>query len=89
MFGVGMGGGEGVGVLPSNWGCLWGLSLKNFEISGSEKCILVDPGDGFAIDNGESKNPLRSDTGSRPPNPPPGSATVLGHGIVFYLLSSS
>ena len=28
---------------------------KKIEISGSEKCILVDPGDGFAMDNGESK----------------------------------
>ena len=34
----------------------------NFEISGSEKYILVDPGDGFAMDNGASKKKiLRSD----------------------------
>ena len=29
--------------------------MKKFEISGSEKGILVDPGDGFAMGNGESK----------------------------------
>ena len=34
-----------------------GLPQKKIEISGSEKCILVDPGDGFAMDNGESKKP--------------------------------
>ena len=27
------------------------------KISGSEKSILVDPGDGFAMDNGESSYP--------------------------------
>ena len=54
-----------------------GLPQKKIEISGSEKCILVDPGDGFAMDNGESKNPLRSDRGSGPPDHPPASATVL------------
>ena len=44
-----------MGVLPSNWGCLGpDLPYKNAEISGSEKCILVDPGDGFAMENGES-----------------------------------
>ena len=26
---------------------------EKIEISGSEKCILVDLGDGFAMDNGE------------------------------------
>ena len=40
---------------------------KSFEISGSEKCILVDPGDGFAMDNGDSKKHLRSDRGVRIP----------------------
>ena len=48
-----------------------GLPQKNFEISGSEKCILVDLGDGFAMDNGESKKILRSDRGSEPPRPSP------------------
>ena len=59
-----------------------GLPLKNFEISGSEKCILVDPGDGFAMDNGESKKNLRSDRGIRTPptlplDPPLICVTVL------------
>ena len=40
---------------------------KKLEISGSVKCISVDPGDGFAMDNGESKKFLRSDRGSPPP----------------------
>ena len=31
------------------------LPQKKIEILGSEKCILVDAGDGFAMDNGESK----------------------------------
>ena len=31
---------------------------KKFEILGSEKCILVDSGDGFAMDNRESKKTL-------------------------------
>ena len=31
-----------------------GPPAQQIEISGSEKCILVDPGDGFAIDNGET-----------------------------------
>ena len=48
---------DGWGAFSSNWECLGGLPKKHFEISGSEKCILVDPGDGFAIDNGGSKNP--------------------------------
>ena len=38
------------GVTPDE-----GLPQKMLEISGSEKYILVDPGDGFAMDNGESK----------------------------------
>ena len=54
----------------------WGFSQKKNEILGSEKCILVDFGDGFAMDNRESKKPLRSDRGSGPPDPPPVSATV-------------
>ena len=33
-----------------------------FETLGSEKCILVDFGDGFAMDNRESKKSLRSDS---------------------------
>ena len=44
-----------------------GLPQKLFEISGSEKCILMDPGEGFAMDNGESKKLLRSDGGSGAP----------------------
>ena len=59
VFGVGMGGGRGADVgcgwLPSNWG-VWGASSgKKNEISGFEKYILVDPGDDFAMNNGESK----------------------------------
>ena len=44
-------------------GIRWRRSLlgANFEISGSKKYILVDPGDGFVMDNGESKKMLRSD----------------------------
>ena len=48
-------------------GVFGGLPQKMFEISGSEKCILVDPGDGYAMDNGESKKLLRSDRGIRKP----------------------
>ena len=33
-------------------GCLCGLPQKQIEISG---CILVDSGDGFAMDDAESK----------------------------------
>ena len=44
-----------------------GLPQKMFEISGSENCILVEPGDGFAMDNVESKKLLRSDRGVRTP----------------------
>ena len=48
------------------------LPRKKFEISGSEKCISVVPEEGFAMDNGESKKPLRSDReGSNPPPPLP------------------
>ena len=32
------------------------FTRKKIEISSSEKCILVDPGDGFAMDNGERGN---------------------------------
>ena len=36
-------------------GGVWGaFPRKWIEISGSEKFILVDPGDGFAMDNGET-----------------------------------
>ena len=54
-----------------------GLPQKEIEILGSEKCILVDSVDGFAMDNIESKTPLRSDRRVRtPPDPPPVSATA-------------
>ena len=53
-----------------------GLLRNKIEISSSEKCILVDHGDGFAMDNGESKKPSGLIGGSGPPDPPPGSATV-------------
>ena len=36
---------------------------KNFEISDSEENILVHPGDGFDVDNGESRKILWSDRG--------------------------
>ena len=52
-----------------------GLHQKKIEILGSEKCILVDPGDGFAMDNGESKKPSGLRGGYGPPDPPPESAT--------------
>ena len=52
-------------------GVFGGLPQKNLEISGSEKCILVDRGDGFAMDNGERKNHLRSpDPPTLPLDPP-------------------
>ena len=50
-------------ALPFYGGYSRGLPHKNFEISGSEKCISVVPGDVFAMDNGESKKTLRSDRG--------------------------
>ena len=54
-----------------------GLPQKKIAISGSnKKCILVDPGDGFGMDNGESKSLIG---GSGPPYPPPGFATVHVH----------
>ena len=56
-------------------GLFGGLPYKKNEILGFEKCILVDSGDGFAMDNRESKKPLRSDRGIRTPDPPPVSAT--------------
>ena len=47
----GMGGGDAWwGGAPLQLGVFGGLPQKNLEISGSEKCILVDPGDGFAMD---------------------------------------
>ena len=62
-----------------------GLPQNIFEISGSEKCIFVDPGDGFTMDNEESKKLLGSDRGSGPPDPSPGSATVIFVSSVFYI----
>ena len=47
----------------SSKGAKWGVW--------SEKCILVDSRDGFAMDKRESKNPLRSDRGFGLPFPPP------------------
>ena len=43
-----MGGGGGGG------GVFGGLPQKQIEISG---CILLDPGDGFAMDDAKRKNP--------------------------------
>ena len=63
-------------LLKGAEGVFGGLHQKIIEISGSEKCILVDPGDGFAMDNGESKNPSGLMGGSEPPDPSPGSATA-------------
>ena len=71
-----------------------GLPRKKFEISGSEKCILVDPGDGFAMDNGESKKPQRSDRGVWTPLDPPlysplqnrlAEFNVMGIGTVLHV----
>ena len=39
----------------------WRPLTEKMESLGSEKCILVDYGDGFAMDNTESKTPLKSD----------------------------
>ena len=36
---------------------VWGHPTEQIEILGSEKCILVDSGDGFAMDNRERKTP--------------------------------
>ena len=71
-----------MGALPFNLACLGCLPQKKIEISSSEKCILVDPGDGFAMDNGESKNPFRSDRGicPLPPLDPPLQTVTL----IFY-----
>ena len=43
-------------VAPCHWeeASLGGLPQKKIEISGFEKCILVDPIYGFVMDNGES-----------------------------------
>ena len=46
-------------------GGVWGPPTEKIEILGSEKFILVDSGDVFAMDNGESKKTLRSDRGVR------------------------
>ena len=57
----------GVPGIVGSRGVFGGLPQKKIEISGSEKCILVDPGDGFAMDNGESKKPSGLIGGSGPP----------------------
>ena len=64
-------------LLKGAEGVFRGLPQKKFEISGFEKCILVDPGDVFAMDNGESKKPSDLIGGCSPPDPPPGFATDL------------
>ena len=50
------GGKAWVGGRPCHWEEGWGGAPpeEKIEISGSEKCILVDPRDGFVMDNGES-----------------------------------
>ena len=69
-------------VFPKMWskfkgnfwrgGGVWGPPReKKIEISGSEKCILVDPGDGFAMDNRERKKPSGLIGGSGSPLPSP------------------
>ena len=40
----------------SKGGGVWWPPTEKSEILGSEKCILVDSGDGFAMDNRERKN---------------------------------
>ena len=59
-----MGGGlDGGGPLQS------GVPQKNLEISGSETCIVGDPGVGFAMDIAKlAKKNLRTDRGVQ--NPP-------------------
>ena len=52
---------------------------KKNEILCSEKCILVDSGDGFAMDNRESKKPQGLMGHPDPPDPSPVSATDLQH----------
>ena len=58
MGGGGGGGGGGVSqtakvITKRRGGGVWGPPTEKIEISGFEKCILVDPRDGFAMDNGE------------------------------------
>ena len=61
------------GVAPDG-----GRPEKNLDISGSEKCILVDPGDGFAIWMMAKAKKKPSDLiGGPDPDPPPGYATVV------------
>ena len=40
-------------------GVFWEPTSEKNEISGSEKCILEDPGDGFAMDDGLKVKTLR------------------------------
>ena len=68
---LGTGGGR-MGSAFLQFGVFGGPSPENvFEISSSEKCILVDPEDGFAMDNGERKNPSGLIGGSGPPRSSP------------------
>ena len=55
---------------------------KLLRFQALRKCILVDPRDGFAMDNGKS-NKLPSDRGSGPPDPPPGSATAVTYALGY------
>ena len=59
-----------MGGAPLHLGCLGGLPQEKIEILGSEKCILVDPGDGFAMDNDESKKNPGLIGGPDPPTLP-------------------
>ena len=47
---------------------VWGPPPEKIAILGSKNCIWVDPGDCFAMHNGESKNLIEG--------PDPGSATA-------------
>ena len=59
---------KGGGIKVAQTGMFEGLPQKKIAISGSQKCIVVDPGDGFAMNNGESKILIG---GSRPTPPTP------------------
>ena len=59
-------------------GVFGGLSPRKVLRFQTEKCILVEPGDGFAMDNGESKN-SSGPIGGPDPSPPHGSATASRH----------
>ena len=54
-------------VVKARRGGFGGLPQKKLKILGSGKCILVDSGDGFAMDNRGSKKTLRSDREVRTP----------------------